>query len=162
MAERPAHAVSPGPHSRVVGVQTVLVLVDADNLSVARLRLLVEGLGDAGVIADGASARVVVAGGAEAVASTDWPPGAEVLEARGWQSADVALVEAYERVGDRESPLVIASGDGDFALLASRHSGPVLVVSGSPSSRLRDNATVVDPAMVGVEPIRRWLRAVLD
>jgi hypothetical protein len=57
-------------------------------------------------------------------------------------------------------PLVLASGDGDFALLASRHGGPVLVVSGAPSSRLRDNATVVDPAMTGVDPLLRWLRAV--
>jgi len=36
-------------------------------------------------------------------------------------------------------------------------------VSGSPSSRLREGgAAVVDPALVGGEPIRAWLRAVLD
>jgi len=105
---------------------------------------------------------MVVAGAESAVEDVAWPSYAEVLHATGWQRADVVLVEAYEAAGDRETPLVLASGDGDFALLASRHGGPVLVVSGSPSSRLRDNATVVDPAMTGVDPLLRWLRAVVD
>ena len=134
----------------------VQVLVDADNLTSARLRLLVAALSQ---VSDG-QATMVVAGAAAAVDDVEWPAYAEIRYATGWQRADVALVEAYEERGDRESPLVLASGDGDFALLASRHGGPVLVVSGSPSSRLRDNATVADPAMVGVEPLRRWLRAV--
>ena len=136
----------------------VQVLVDADNLTSARLRLLVEAL-DA---LDAADVRMVVAGAESAVEDVAWPSYAEVLHATGWQRADVVLVEAYEAAGDRETPLVLASGDGDFALLASRHGGPVLVVSGSPSSRLRDNATVVDPAMTGVDPLLRWLRAVVD
>ena len=137
----------------------VQVLVDADNLTSARLRLLVEAL--ATLEAPDSEVRMVVAGAQGAVDDVAWPAYAEVLHATGWQRADVVLVEAYEAHGDREAPLVLASGDGDFALLASRHAGPVLVVSGSPSSRLRDNATVVDPAMVGVDPLRRWLRAVL-
>ena len=136
----------------------VQVLVDADNLTSARLRLLVEAL-DA---LDAADVRMVVAGAESAGEDVAWPSYAEVLHATGWQRADVVLVEAYEAAGDRETPLVLASGDGDFALLASRHGGPVLVVSGSPSSRLRDNATVVDPAMTGVDPLLRWLRAVVD
>jgi len=139
-------------------VAVVQVLVDADNLTSARLRLLVEAL-DA---LDAADVRMVVAGAESAVEDVAWPSYAEVLHATGWQRADVVLVEAYEAAGDRETPLVLASGDGDFALLASRHGGPVLVVSGSPSSRLRDNATVVDPAMTGVDPLLRWLRAVVD
>ena len=136
----------------------VQVLVDADNLTSARLRLLVEAL----EALEPADVRMVVAGAGAAVEDVAWPSYAEVLHATGWQRADVVLVEAYEASGDRETPLVLASGDGDFALLASRHGGPVLVVSGSPSSRLRDNATVVDPAMVGVDPLLRWLRAVVD
>jgi len=140
-------------------VTVVQVLVDADNLTSARLRLLVEAL--ATLEAPDSEVRMVVAGAQGAVDDVAWPAYAEVLHATGWQRADVVLVEAYEAHGDREAPLVLASGDGDFALLASRHAGPVLVVSGSPSSRLRDNATVVDPAMVGVDPLRRWLRAVL-
>ncbi len=138
----------------------VQVLVDADNLTSARLRLLVDALGALDDVAD-TDVRMVVAGAQAAVDDVAWPSYAEILHATGWQRADVVLVEAYEAHDDREAPLVLASGDGDFALLASRHAGPVLVVSGSPSSRLRDNATVVDPAMVGVDPLRRWLRAVL-
>jgi hypothetical protein len=139
-----------------VRVTVVQVLVDADNLTSARLRLLVEALG----IFDPTDVRMVVAGAQTAVEDVGWPAYAQVLHATGWQRADVVLVEAYEAAADRVTPLVLASGDGDFALLASRHGGPVLVVSGSPSSRLRDNATVVDPAMAGVEPLVRWLRAV--
>jgi hypothetical protein len=44
--------------------------------------------------------------------------------------------------------------------LAARHPGPVLVVSGAPSTALRDVATVIDPAVEGVEPVRAWLDAV--
>jgi hypothetical protein len=45
-------------------------------------------------------------------------------------------------------------------LLAARHPGPVLVISGAASMALQDVATVVDPATVGVEPVRAWLAAV--
>jgi hypothetical protein len=138
-------------------VTTVLVLVDADNLAVARLRLVAAALPESGE-----DLAVVVAGSAAAVAALDWPTYAEVLAISGWQRADVALVEAYEARRDLDCPLVLVTGDGDFGLLASRHRGPVLVVSGSPSSRLREGgAAVVDPALVGAEPIRAWLRAVL-
>ena len=55
------------------------------------------------------------------------------------------------------------SGDGDFVHLATRHPGPVLVVSNRAGSaaRLRDVATVVDPAADGPDPIRQWLTGVL-
>ncbi len=136
----------------------VLVLVDADNLAAARLRILVEALGDPAP----EGMHVVVAGSPAAVAGATWPPDADVVPITGWQRADVALVEAYEEHGDLSGPLVLVTGDGDFGLLAARHRGPVLVVSGSPSSRLREGgAAVVDPALVGGEPIRAWLRAVL-
>ena len=137
-------------------VTPVLVLVDADNLAAARLRLLVDALP-----ADGDGVEVVVAGSPGAVEAVGWPAYAEVLAITGWQRADVALVEAYEARRDLEAPLVLVTGDGDFGLLATRHRGPVLVVSGSPSSRLREGgAAVVDPALVGADPIRAWLRAV--
>jgi hypothetical protein len=139
-------------------VTAVLVLVDADNLAAARLRLFVEALPEAGT-----DLEVVVAGSARAVGSVAWPSYAEVLAISGWQRADVALVEAYEERRDLDGPLVLVTGDGDFGLLATRHRGPVLVVSGSPSSRLREGgAAVVDPALVGAEPVRAWLRAVTD
>jgi hypothetical protein len=57
--------------------------------------------------------------------------------------------------------LVLVTGDGDFALLAARHAGPVLVISGAPSARLRQAATVVDPALDGLHPIEVWLDAVV-
>jgi hypothetical protein len=137
-------------------VTRVLVLVDADNLAAARLRLFVEALPETGEDLD-----VVVAGSPAAVAAVSWPAYAEVLAISGWQRADVALVEAYEQRRDLEAPLVLVTGDGDFGLLATRHRGPVLVVSGSPSSRLREGgAAVVDTALVGSEPVRAWLRAV--
>jgi hypothetical protein len=139
-------------------VTRVLVLVDADNLAAARLRLFVEALPE-----DGADLEVVVAGSPGAVAAVSWPAYAEVLGITGWQRADVALVEAYEHRRDLEGPLVLVTGDGDFGLLAARHRGPVLVVSGSPSSRLREGgAAVIDTALVGADPVRAWLRAVLD
>ena len=31
---------------------------------------------------------------------------------------------------------MLITGDGDFGLLAARHAGPVLVVSGAPSGRV--------------------------
>jgi hypothetical protein len=55
---------------------------------------------------------------------------------------------------------VLITGDGDFGLLAARHPGPVLVISGAASGRLRGGATVVDPALEGLAPIEAWLREV--
>jgi hypothetical protein len=127
------------------------VLVDADNLDVGRLRLVA-----AALARSSGTARVVVAGHPSRLARVAWPDGATVLDATGWQRADVALVEAY--VADSR-PLVLVSGDGDFALLAERHAGPVLVVgpAGSTSSRLRPSATVVDPVHDGLERLAAWL-----
>jgi hypothetical protein len=58
--------------------------------------------------------------------------------------------------------LVLASGDGDFALLAAGHGGPVLVVSDRPASRLRRAGTVVDPVTDGLDALRRWFDTVLQ
>jgi hypothetical protein len=125
------------------------VLVDADNLDVGRLRLVAAALG--GV------RRLVVAGHPDRLARVSWPPAADVRAASGWQRADVVLAHAYRP--DHE-PLVLVTGDGDFALLAARHPGPVLVVgpAGSTSGRLRDGGTaVVDPVHDGLERLRSWL-----
>jgi hypothetical protein len=139
----PAHRAQPAPR----GPQ---VLVDADNLDVGRLQLIAPEL--AGVL------RVVVAGHPARLARVPWPVGADVRPAGGWQGADAMLAEAY--VPDDE-PLVLVTGDGDFALLAQRHPGPVLVVgvSGATSGRLRrgDGVTVVDPVHDGLERLRAWL-----
>lgn len=130
------------------------VLVDADNVEPSRLRVFLRVLADAGAIAE-----VVVAGRAQSLARTSWPDGALVVEAAGWQRADHVLAEAYL---PGPEPLIIVSGDGDFVQLASRHAGPVLVVSNQAGSagRLRDVATVVDPAADGPDPLRNWLSAV--
>ena len=126
------------------------VLVDADNLDVARLRLIAPEL-------DGVQ-RVVVAGHPARLARVDWPARADLRPAGGWQRADAVLADAY--VPDDE-PLVLVTGDGDFALLATRHPGPVLVVgvSGATSGRLRhgQGVTVVDPVHDGLERLRAWL-----
>src|SRR6185312_8896847 len=129
------------------------VLVDADNLDAGRLRLVAAELARAG---PGVAARTVVAGHPVRLEQVSWPPGADVRDASGWQSADAALAAAY--VVD-DAPLVLVTGDGDFALLAARHPGPVLVVgvSGATSSRLREHAVVVDPVHDGVERLRSWL-----
>lgn len=127
------------------------MLVDADNLDVARLRIV------AGVLAEATvPLRVVVAGRPARLAQLGWPSTARVIEASGWQRADAVLADAY--VAD-DRPLVLVSGDGDFALLAQRHVGPVLVVgtTGSTSGRLRPSATVVDPVHDGLERLRAWL-----
>ncbi len=129
----------------------VQVLIDADNLDVPRLRLLVAAL-------EGASAaEVVVAGAPEALGAIDWPPLARVLPASGWQGADLLLAHAY-RAADR--PLLLATGDGDFAQLARRHPGPVLLVSGT-SSRSRaltgPRITPTDPAADGGAQLRSWI-----
>jgi hypothetical protein len=126
------------------------VLVDADNVPPPRLQPLLD------LLETVTDRRVVASGRRQALDAVTWPHDTTLLEHEGWQRADVALANAYRP--DRE-PLVLVTGDGDFGLLAARHAGPVLVVSGAASGRLRDSATVVDPAMEGIEPIRQWLAA---
>ncbi|MCW2649006.1 MAG: hypothetical protein QOG22_711 [Pseudonocardiales bacterium] len=127
------------------------VLVDADNVIARRLQPVLTLLG---AVTD--DVQLTASGRPQALARSTWPPGSVLLPHAGWQRADAALAEAYRPA---EDPLILISGDGDFALLVDRHPGPVLVVSGAPSGRLRDTATIVDPATEGVEPIRQWLAA---
>jgi hypothetical protein len=136
-------------------ITPVQVLVDADNLDVPRLRLLVaalETLPEASPAAD-----VVVAGAPAALDALDWPSEAQLLPASGWQSADLLLARTYRA---DEYPLLLATGDGDFAQLARRHPGPVLLVSGT-SSRSRafigPRITTTDPASDGGAQLRSWL-----
>jgi hypothetical protein len=125
------------------------VLVDADNVPPARIRAVLAELPS--------YADIVVVGSARALARVKWPAQARVEEATGWQRADVALAQIY--VGG-DDPLVLISGDGDFALLAQQHRGPVLVVSEAASERLRRVATVIDPVHDGTARVRAWLAAV--
>jgi hypothetical protein len=126
------------------------VLVDADNVDPFRTRAVLDALPP--------GAAVVVAGHPRALARVEWPEGATVVTAAGWQRADLVLAEAYEPSDD---PLVLVSGDGDFGLLVGRHSGPVLVVSEAASYRLAGSGvTVVDPVVDGTDPLRRWLDGV--
>lgn len=127
------------------------VLVDADNVAPRRLQPVLTLLGG---VTDGM--RLTASGTQRALDALQWPRESVLLPHAGWQRADVALAEAYRPDDDA---LILASGDGDFALLAARHPGAVLVVSGAPSGRLRDHATIVDPVTDGVGPIRRWLAA---
>lgn len=125
------------------------VLVDADNVDPFRTRALLEAV-------EGVEAALVVAGHPRALDRVDWPDRATVVEAAGWQRADLVLAAAYEPSDD---PLVLVSGDGDFGLLVLRHGGPVLVVSEAASYRLAGGQVmVVDPAVDGVEPLRQWVR----
>lgn len=144
---RPDHDLPAGLSAG--GVQ---VLIDADNVAATRLRLLLDALTELAP-----DAAVWAAGRTGALERTDWPDHVVQLVAAGWQRADLALAEVYRR---DTAPLVLASGDGDFGLLAGGHPGPVLVVSGSPSYRLTTGSTVVDPALDGPERLREWLRAV--
>jgi hypothetical protein len=132
----------------------VQVLVDADNVEPSRLRVFLAVLAEAGE-----SAELVVAGRPAALDRTSWPAGALVVAAAGWQRADHVLAEAYV---PGPEPLVLVSGDGDFVQLATRHPGPVLVVSNQAGSavRLRDVATVVDPAADGPDALRNWFSGV--
>ncbi len=132
-------------------ITPVQILIDADNLDVPRLRLLVAALQAA------PSGDVVIAGAPTALEAVDWPLQAQVLSASGWQGADILLARAY-RPDDR--PLLLATGDGDFAQLARRHPGMVLVVGGT-SSRSRTFAgpriSTTDPAADGGAQLRSWL-----
>jgi len=129
----------------------VQVLIDADNLDVRRLRMLVTAL------AGSPTADVLVAGAARSLDAVDWPTGAQVLPARGWQGADLLLAHAYR---PDDQPLLLATGDGDFAQLARRHPGPVLLVGGV-FSRSRaftgPRITITDPADDGGTVLRSWL-----
>lgn len=129
----------------------VQVLVDADNLAPHRLRGLLDALPD--------DATVVAAGSRAALAKVVWPGSATLLPRSGWQRADLELAAAYVP-GD--APLVLATGDGDFAQLGRRHPGHVLVVSGSPSAHLRVGVTVLDPVHDGVDAVRRWITGALS
>ena len=123
------------------------VLVDADNLHRARLAALLVALPDDAVITAAGSPRVL-----NAVA---WPTRTTLLARTGWQRADLELAGAYE---PDEGPLVLATGDGDFAQLGRRHAGHVLVISDSPSAHLRAVATVLDPVHDGPDAVRAWIR----
>lgn len=127
------------------------VLVDADNLHRRELRAVLQWFGAVQL----PPAAIVVSGRPQAMDAVDWPAGWRLVEASGWQSADLVLAAAYRP--DR-GPLVIVSGDGDFAHLASRHAGPVLVVSSSPAAALRTVATVLHPAMDSADEFTRWLQ----
>jgi hypothetical protein len=125
--------------------------VDADNVAPRRLQPVLDLLSELG-----SPVTVVASGRQSALDRVRWPHGAVLIASAGWQRADATLATAYEPSAD---PLVLVSGDGDFALLAARHPGAVLVVSGAASGRLHDGASVVDPATDGLEPIRAWLAA---
>jgi hypothetical protein len=125
------------------------VLVDADNVPPARVRAVLAELPP--------DADIVAIGSAYALGRIDWPEHARVEEAVGWQRADLALAQIYQ---SGEEALVLVSGDGDFALLAQQHLGPVLVVSEAASERLRRVATVIDPVHDGLGRLRSWFAAV--
>jgi len=134
----------------------VTLLVDADNLTAARLAALM----DAAQVLPVDARRLVVAGSAAALERATWPPDAYVVESRGWQRADAVLAAEYDHA---PGPLVIASGDGDFGLLAQRHDGPVLVVSGAASAAYRTpGIRVIDPVREGTQAIRAWLMSALS
>jgi len=125
------------------------VLVDADNVDPTRVTLLLAALPE--------DVTVVAAGRRSALEAVVWPADARLLPASGWQRADLALAAAYVPSDD---PLLLVSGDSDFALLAGRHPGPVLVVSEAPSHRLRAVVPVHDPAVDDPGDLRRWVDAV--
>lgn len=124
------------------------VLVDADNVVPQRVEPVLA------LLTDVPGVRITASGRRRALARVSWPAGTELLEHAGWQRADLALADAYRPAAE---PLVLITGDGDFGLLASRHPGPVLVISGAASARLRDGTTVVDPATEGLAPVEAWL-----
>jgi hypothetical protein len=125
------------------------VLIDADNVRPQRIRPVLDLLAELGTTVD-----ITVSGRQQALDQIDWPEGSELMAHAGWQQADLALAEAYTPSTD---PLVLITGDGDFGLLASRHPGEVLVISGAASNRLRDHTLVVDPAAEGLARIRSWV-----
>lgn len=131
--------------------------MDADNVFPARLQPILDAL--ASTVR---SWTLTASGHRRALDRVNWPDITEdhavvLLEAEGWQQADLVLARAYS---PDDQPLVLVTGDGDFALLAARHAGPVLVVSGAASGRLHEVATVLDPALEGTDPLIRWFATV--
>lgn len=129
----------------------IRVLVDADNVVPQRIQPVL-----ALLTAVTGGVRITASGRRQSLGRVSWPAGTELLEHAGWQRADLALADAYSPAAE---PLVLITGDGDFGLLASRHPGPVLVISGAASGRLRDGTTVVDPAVDGLPRVAAWLSA---
>jgi hypothetical protein len=127
------------------------VLVDADNVAPRRLQPVLDLL--ATIMSP---VSITASGRPAALDRLRWPENAELIASAGWQRADARLAESYVPSPD---PLLLVTGDGDFALLAERHPGPVLVVSGAASARLRNGTTVLDPATEGTAPISSWLTA---
>jgi hypothetical protein len=127
------------------------VLVDADNVPAARLQVLADAL-----TAYTDDIRIVVSGHGDVVEAARWHQDAERIPAAGWQRADLALAAAYSPV---DGPLVLASGDSDFVQLATRHPGPVLIVSEAAAGRYRDIGLVVDPVH-DEAALRQWIQAV--
>jgi hypothetical protein len=127
------------------------VLVDADNVAPPRLQPVLDLLGTIT-----APVQITASGRPGALDRLRWPEVAELIASAGWQRADASLAESYVPSPD---PLLLITGDGDFGLMAERHPGPVLVISGAASGRLRNGTTVVDPATDGLAPISAWLTA---
>lgn len=130
----------------------IQVLIDADNLPVHHLEGLLRALPLDEV-------ALVVAGSGEALGMVEWPPPAMVHHVVGPQEADAALLAAY-RPG--AAPLVVASGDKDFAGIVRGHGGPVLVVADRPAKALQAVAEVIDPVRDGIDAVRRWFDDRLD
>lgn len=127
----------------------ITVLVDADNVAPSRLQPVLD------LLTTITSPVSITASGRQAALDRlRWPDAAELIASAGWQRADASLAGSYVPSPD---PLLLITGDGDFALLAERHPGPVLVISGAASGRLRNGTTVVDPAADGLAPITAWL-----
>ena len=137
---------------RAPNLGRVQVLIDADNLSTPRIEAFLRVLPEH-------EATVVVAGSPRALSALSWPPRARIVAVEGWQSADMVLVDAYLPGAE---PLVLVSGDGDFAGLVRGHRGDVLIVSDRPAASLRGRGAVLDPVLDGVEALRRWFDAVTD
>ncbi|EYT90692.1 hypothetical protein CcI156_04360 [Frankia sp. CcI156] len=128
----------------------VQVLADADNLAARWMTVTMR-------IVGGYGCAVTAAGAAGRLAAVRWPAQCRLVAAEGWQRADLALAGAYR---SDEAPLLLVTGDGDFAYLASRHPGPVAVAGVLVARALRDTATVIDLARDGAAPLVRWLNHV--
>ena len=134
---------------------TLQVLVDADNVVPRRVATGARSAGASSrrrlrIVASGRDTRAAPARLARRTPSCAAQPAGSAPTSR-WPTAYVPSAD----------PLLLVSGDGDFGLLATRHPGPVLVVSGAASTRLRDGTTVVDPATDGVGAIEQWLATYL-
>lgn len=128
------------------------VLIDADNLPAGLLGRLLRAVPTDEV-------AVVVAGSSRALAAVAWPAAAAVHCVSGPERADAVLRQAYH---PGRSPLLLASGDKDFAELVRHHEGAVLVVADRPAKALRGLAPVLDPGKEGVAALRAWFDTHLD